>query len=523
MTATNNYPVWPGWETVREIGRGSFGAVYEIERDVFGHPERRALKVITIPQSNSDIDELYDNGYNEESITATFRSHMESIVSEYELMRELNSCENVVNCDDFRVVQHDDGIGWDIYIRMELLTPLTKAIGRDVSEDEVVNIAKDICSALVTCKKRNIVHRDIKPQNIFVSENGAYKLGDFGIAKTIERTTGGTKIGTYSYMAPEVYNNQDYGSAADIYSLGLVLYWLLNERRLPFLPLPPTVPSSGDNDNARLRRFRGEPIPAPKNGSSKLKRIVLKACAFDPKDRYRSAAEMLGELNKLSGNGTIGIWGDRPPIDPPDDDTPPVDDPPVGDPPPVDPPVDDPPIDPPKPPKSLLPWILTGVFAAVAIAVLIVLISGRSSPSYPQVTYPPAPTADPAYSYRPSPAPTPVPTPAPTPAPTPQPTPTPAPVVIAKPSRADLDNSTTSIQYPLPFSYFSEYKYGHAQPSGNNHAIYGFISPTIEDHTTTIEQGEAFTILAKESNRLCVIVNSTGNAYWVNAERVVID
>ena len=103
---------WPGWETVRLIGRGSFGSVYEIQRDVFGDIEKAALKVISIPQNASDIDELYSDGYDDESITSTFQSHLKSIVSEYSLMRKMNGCANVVNCDDIRYVQHDDGIGW---------------------------------------------------------------------------------------------------------------------------------------------------------------------------------------------------------------------------------------------------------------------------------------------------------------------------------------------------------------------------------------------------------------------------
>ncbi len=292
--------LWPGWETVRLIGRGSFGAVYEIERDVFGHKEKAALKAITIPQSSSDIEELYDSGYDEASVTATFKSHLESIVNEYSLMREMNGAANVVNCDDFRIVPHDDNIGWDIYIKMELLTPLPKALGRRPGEDQVVQIAKDMCNALILCRKYGIIHRDIKPQNIFVSKNGDYKLGDFGIAKTIEKTTGGTKIGTYKYMAPEVYNNRPYNLTADIYSLGLVLHWMLNERRSPFMPLPPAPAVASQEDEARVKRFGGEPAPAPAHGSTELKRIVLKACAYDPKDRYQTADEMLHDLNALS-------------------------------------------------------------------------------------------------------------------------------------------------------------------------------------------------------------------------------
>jgi len=298
--------LWPGWETVRLIGRGSFGAVYEIQRRIFDDVEKAALKVITIPQNASDLDEMYSDGYDAESITATFQAHLKSIVSEYSLMRKMNGSANIVNCDDVRYVQHDDGIGWDIYIKMELLTPLTKALTNEVPEETVIRIAKDLCSALVLCNKHEIIHRDIKPQNIFVSPNGDYKLGDFGIAKTVEKTMGGTKIGTYKYMAPEVYNNQPYGSSADLYSLGLVLYWLLNEHRMPFLPLPPAKLMAGMDEDARQRRLSGEKIPAPAHGSDKLKAIVLKACAYAPSERYSSAMAMLDDLCNLSG-GSEGV------------------------------------------------------------------------------------------------------------------------------------------------------------------------------------------------------------------------
>ena len=290
---------WPGWETVRLIGRGSFGAVYEIQRKVFGDVEKAALKVISIPQSDSDVEALYSEGYDDESITDMFQSQLKSIVAEYSLMRKMNGCANIVNCDDVRYVQHDNGIGWDIFIKMDLLTPLTKALPAETTEETVVKIAKDLCNALIACQKFNVIHRDIKPQNIYVSQYGDYKLGDFGIAKTVEKTMAGTKVGTPRYMAPEVSNYQPYGAAADIYSLGLVLYWLLNERRMPFMPLPPAKLTAGVDEEALIRRLSGEKISAPKNGSKKLQEIVLKACAYDPKDRYFSAEEMLNDLNDL--------------------------------------------------------------------------------------------------------------------------------------------------------------------------------------------------------------------------------
>lgn len=302
--------VWPGWETVRAIGQGSYGTVYEVQRNVFGEVEKAAVKVISIPKSTGELEELYSDGYDKESITLTFQEHLKNIVAEYSLMRKMNGCSNVVSCDDIRYVQQDNGIGWDIYIKMELLTALSKTLPETIPEEMVRRVARDICSALVLCKQHNIIHRDIKPQNIFVSPNGDYKLGDFGIAKTVEKTTGGTRIGTYRYIAPEVFHSKPYGAAADIYSLGMVLYWLLNERRMPFVPLPPGKANAEADELARKRRLSGEPLPPPAHGSEELKAIVLKACAFDPANRFTSAAQMLQALQRLEDDSKI--WGAAP-------------------------------------------------------------------------------------------------------------------------------------------------------------------------------------------------------------------
>lgn len=287
---------WPDWKVVKTLGHGSFGAVYEIERDNFGYIEKAALKVISLPHNHHDIDEMYSEGYDTESITIQLEGYLKEIVQEYSLMAKMKGHSNIVYCDDLKYVQRPDGIGWDIYIRMELLTPLAQTLTSSISDSTVILLGMDICNALIHCKKQQILHRDIKPQNIFVSNNGSYKLGDFGVAKISGHTTFGTKTGTYKYMAPEVYKNEPYGSAADIYSLGLVMYWMLNERRSPFLPLPPQVPTLAMEETARLKRFTGEPLPEPAHGSKELKRIVMKACAYDPNDRYESASEMLEDL-----------------------------------------------------------------------------------------------------------------------------------------------------------------------------------------------------------------------------------
>lgn len=297
---------WEDWHVINEIGRGGFGVVYEVERSQYGIQERAAMKVITIPQSLGEIDDLLIEGYDSNSITQRFDTFAEDIVREYGMMAQMKGNANIVYCDDYRIIQQDNGFGRDIYIRMELLTPLLKAMDRVSSETQIIRFGIEMCNALVACQKRKVIHRDIKPQNIFVSDDGVFKLGDFGIARKAEKTTRATVgKGTYQFMAPEVKNERPYGPTVDIYSLGLVMYWLLNERRSPFLPLPPAVPTYNEQQEAFWHRFSGEQLPAPKDGSRELKRIVLKACAFDPEDRYQSAAEMQADLRLLSGGHVV--------------------------------------------------------------------------------------------------------------------------------------------------------------------------------------------------------------------------
>ena len=284
---------FPGWEVVRKIGEGSFGGVYEIHRTLpGGRVEKCALKKLAVPRDNGEIQELISQSFSMESITAHYKNQMGELVNEYSLTQELNSCKNVVGCYDVRFIQHDDGIGWDIYIRMELLNPLRQALSAEYQEDTVLRLGLDMCNALLACQEHSIIHRDIKPENILVSDRGEFKLGDFGIAKVSERTGTGTMTGTMGYMAPEVANRQHYGAQADIYSLGMVLYWMMNRRTLPFLPYPPAIPSAIQRQEAANRRLAGEAFPPPVNGSRELKAIVMKACAYSTAERYQSVQEL---------------------------------------------------------------------------------------------------------------------------------------------------------------------------------------------------------------------------------------
>lgn len=284
---------WPGWRAVKRLGRGSYGSVWEIERNVAGELERCALKVIGVPPKDGYDDSL-SMGYDERTLSATYSERADDVLREYQFMAEL-SHPNVVSCKDVEKVARADTPGYDVFIRMELLTPFPKWAGeRSVSEIEVARMGRDVARALAACEQKGIVHRDVKPANIMVDDYGTFKLGDFGIARSLDGTRTATSIGTEDYMAPEVSLGQEYGRTVDIYSLGLVMYWALNGYRLPFMQ-----EGSLDASGSRVRRLRGDAVPAPTGCSPDLARIVLKACAYRPQDRYQYANEIVSDLEEF--------------------------------------------------------------------------------------------------------------------------------------------------------------------------------------------------------------------------------
>ncbi len=299
--------IWSDWETVRYIGAGSFGKVYEIVRNKFGFEEHCALKVVTIPSDKMEIQSLRNDGMDEVSVTEYYRELVSDFVQEIALMSKLKGHPNIVGYEDYVVNAHEDEVGWDIIIRMELLTDFSSyASAHPMSEADIARMGIQLCDALEMCEKHNIIHRDIKPDNIFVSKSGRFKLGDFGVARTIEKAVSAlSKKGTYTYMAPEVYKGEDYGMTVDLYSLGIVMYKMLNNNREPFMPPYPQQIKYNDKNTALVCRMNGQVIPPLANVSDALNRIVLKACAFESKDRYQSAAQMKADLiNCLSSLDT---------------------------------------------------------------------------------------------------------------------------------------------------------------------------------------------------------------------------
>ena len=288
---------WPGWQLKKLLGAGSYGRVYEIEKEDMGATFSAALKVICIPNENS-TNGTYASSLSQQDASLYYDSVVESLMKEYLIMSQLKGITNIVSYEEHTRIPRKDGIGWVIFIRMELLKPLSSVIyERGLSRQGLIRLGIDLCRALEICKESKIIHRDIKPENIFVSKFGNYKLGDFGVAKTLESTQGLlSKQGTAMYMAPEIYSNKPYDESVDIYSLGLVMYQYMNHSRAPFVGDQLTYKTQMESMN---RRMSGEELPVPAAEDGPLAQIVLKACSPVPGNRYESPADMRSALESL--------------------------------------------------------------------------------------------------------------------------------------------------------------------------------------------------------------------------------
>ncbi len=294
--------IFRDWHITREIGRGSYGAVYEVQKSSGGITDKAALKHVSFPKDQYDLQAICSEiGTTDEAAVRDYIfQSVQEYRGEYQIMRDLKGMTNIVSCEDFQVLEKSDMPGYDIFIRMELLEAVSTVMTRQkFDRDEVIRLGMDICRALQLLEKKNILHRDIKPENIFRNANGDYKLGDFGSARTMTGTRAiVTAKGTPAYMAPEILLLKEAGPFTDIYSLGLVMFRLMNENRSPFLEagLSSTTMS---REAAASRRVSGEKLPKPVNADEGLARVILKACEFKPEDRYQTADEMYDDLSEL--------------------------------------------------------------------------------------------------------------------------------------------------------------------------------------------------------------------------------
>jgi len=291
-----------GYDIVRKLGSGGYGTVYLGEKEDLGKKYQTAIKHISMPDAEGYESVLQDYGYDKAAAQAHFEKMVEGITSEINTLLDLSKKDNryIVAYYDHDIQKSLDPLRFEIFMRMEYLTPLNRHIRqKGITMGEVIKLGLNMCDALALCHNSGVMHRDIKEANIFISDNNSYKLGDFGVAKAaIETTQAGSIKGTASYMAPEIYLREPYDTSVDIYSLGIVLYKLLNNQRLPFMPDAPAQFTADDKNAAETKRLKGEVPPFPANAKNRLGEIVVKACSAKTV-RYAKAEEFKTDLQEF--------------------------------------------------------------------------------------------------------------------------------------------------------------------------------------------------------------------------------
>ena len=281
---------YKGWKIGKRISTGSSGTVvYEINRN-YGCKEENVIKIVTLLEERvcwEDMTEESRRNYETQRKKAK-----EKAVQEVALMYDLKTCENIVGYLDygFLEISDTDGISYVLTIRMFKYKDLDSiAKSKVLSESDIIKIGMDVCNALEACERKGIMHRDIKPGNIFYAEDkdkGKYLLADFGISRIVEKgDLAHTYQGTWQFAAPEQFDGltgrNGYDHRVDIYSLGLPLYYLANNQKFP-----------------SCNRYREEIAPI-EGVNPELNRILLKACALSAGNRYSEASEMKTDLQVL--------------------------------------------------------------------------------------------------------------------------------------------------------------------------------------------------------------------------------
>ena len=265
----------PGYEIGRELGRGAFGLVFEgrhVQLD-------RKVAIKQLPRALG-TDPTARQRFLTESRTVAALQHPH-IVPVYDFVER-------------------DGLHLLVMEHLGGGSLTERAAAAPLPTGEACAIVVAVASALQHAHERGVLHRDVKPDNVLFTDGGVAKLADFGIAKLAEQparlTMTGTVVGTPAYMAPEVALGEEAGPAADIYSLGVVLYELLAQR-LPY-PDRPTAAA------ALLQRVNEDPAPiaelAPQVPKG-LADIVMRAIARDPATRFSSAGDLAGALGPFVG------------------------------------------------------------------------------------------------------------------------------------------------------------------------------------------------------------------------------
>jgi serine/threonine protein kinase len=261
------------YDLVRVLGKGAMGIVYE-GRDP-NLDRRVAIKTVKVENLSEEAAAEYEHRFRTEARSAARLQHP-NIVSVYDSDRDGDIAFLVME-----YIQGDD-----------MKHHLDKGVR--YSLEQALKMIRDLLSALDYAHKQGIVHRDIKPANLLIEPGGRVKLTDFGVARIQDSgeatRTQGSMVGTLKYMSPEQVQGQKIDSRADLFSVGVVLYQLLTDKR----------PFDGDNDFSIIHQIIGHTPAAPSSFNSRLPSaidaVVSRALAKDREQRFATARDFASAL-----------------------------------------------------------------------------------------------------------------------------------------------------------------------------------------------------------------------------------
>lgn len=237
--------------------------------------EKFIIKVISVPSSQTQLDALLLTGAlkSEEDAKKYFEDRAKELVTEIEVLQQLSRQEGFLPCVGYQIAEKTDTVGYDIYILTEYRRSLERQFTKKpLSQLDAVNLGLDLCSALSACRRNGYLFVNLKPNNIYVSESGEYRIADLGFVplSSLKYTIlSDNYIGAYT--APEIEDAfSSLNDTLDVYALGLILYQIYNGGTMP----------------------EKSPVTAPAYADAELSEIIMKAISAKPEDRWENPAQM---------------------------------------------------------------------------------------------------------------------------------------------------------------------------------------------------------------------------------------
>ena len=250
-------------------------------------PERNGYPVYSVTRKETDGSvtqgvmtsvAFQDEQYNSENI--------QIINEEAAFIKNVISCNGVSSYIDAAVLDRPSKKKAALFIIRQNLPDLASALKeKDMTEDEVLDFGLQMSDILQKLESRNIFHGNLKPENIYITPNGRYLLGGFTDFESV--------IDDLSCISPEIKENKQPDFTTDIYSVGLMMYAMCNNKAIPF------EGEGTERSKAIEKRFEGQAVTAPANGNEKLKSVIVIACQPENKNRWKNAGNLKNALSAI--------------------------------------------------------------------------------------------------------------------------------------------------------------------------------------------------------------------------------